>query len=376
MPSKRKFLEGSSCRSDLGRNPLDTKDRKRPLYELVVLETPLPRHEILHQLRTDREYEHRHRLFIRSLTHMYEPSLEALKDAPEFHLRMSNEFCNKSAPIYVLRGRSTRCLPLLLTSIHNYVYRRWFRPYESEIEYGQFLVKLFAPLKLPPVDKMSIKSIANLARDLTTTICERVDRVKRVHTLVQLRKLGPGIDTRDIDECMHKQEFFILQPLFRAIALVVCETSFDMDLPISQFPVLIVRTGTEEGLSAPISLDSITNYGEKLAEDPRKETRAMRTTLETAVTFLMDLERRETAAFGLRPDPVASTKDLKSGYFSREEVLKRIPSKWEIPEGPSSQWVDREIYTTWSGRGADYDANWMNQLETIYRRRVPSRLEE
>ncbi|KAI0188387.1 hypothetical protein EV127DRAFT_343005, partial [Xylaria flabelliformis] len=337
-----------------------------------------PRHTILHQLRTDREYEHRHRIFFHSLLHIYQPSLEALNDSPEFHLVMSNEFCNKTAPIYLLRTRRlSRCGPLLLTSIHNYVYRRWFRPYESEIEYGQFLVKLIAPRKLPPVDMASTKSIANLARDLTTTICSRVDRVQRVHTLTELKKRGPGIDTRNIDECMHQQEFFVLQPLFRAIALVVCEKSFDIDLPsISQLPVLIVHTGTEDGLSAPINLDSITDYTEKLAGGPGKETRAVQTTLETAITFLMDLERREIAAFGLRPDPVASTKGQKSGYFSRESFLKHLVSlkwmDWDLPEGPSSQWVDRKIYTNWSGRGANFDAGWMNQLEGIYRRRVMS----
>ncbi|KAI1740102.1 hypothetical protein F4680DRAFT_465866 [Xylaria scruposa] len=383
MPPKRKFLESSSCGSDSSKArkiPCDTKDRKRPCYELVVVERRLPRHEILHQLRTDREYQHRHQLFFHSFLHLYEPSLEALQDSPEFNVQMSNEFCNKTAPIYVLRTRATRCLPLILTSVHNYVYRRWFRPYKSEIEYGQFLVKLFAPRKLPPVDTASLKSIADLARDLTTTICSRVERVQQVHTPDQFKKLWPGINTRNIDECMYQQKFFVLQPLFRAIALVVCETSFDMTLPsISQLPVLIVRTGTEKGLSAPISLDSITNYREKLVEGPRKEARAVRTTLEKAVTFLMDLEHREIAAFGPRPDPVASTEGLMSGYFCRETVLKQVAllqwKDWGAPEGPSSQWVDRNIYTTWSGRGANYDANWMSQLEAIYRRNVTSGLE-
>ncbi|TRX90082.1 hypothetical protein FHL15_009001 [Xylaria flabelliformis] len=384
MPPKRKFDEACSYISDSFKarkgNPSDAKDGKRPFFKdgkLIVSERPPPRHKILHQLRTDREYDHRHRIFFHSLLQIYQPCLEALHDSPEFHLRMSNEFCNITAPIYLLRTRLSRCGPLLLTSIHNYVYRRWFRPYETEIEYGQFLVKLIAPRKLPPVDTTSLDSIANLARDLTTTICSRVDRVQRVHALTRLKKLGPGIDTRNIDECMHQQEFFVLQPLFRTIALVVCEKSFDINLPsISQLPVLIVHTGTEDGLSAPINLDSITEYTEKLIDGPGKEARAVRTTLETAVTFLMDLERREIAAFGLRPDPVASTKGQKSGYFCRESFLKHLNQlrwmDWDPPEGPSSQWVDRKIYTTWSGRGANLDANWMNQLEGIYRKRVMS----
>ncbi|KAK0721172.1 hypothetical protein B0H67DRAFT_644322 [Lasiosphaeris hirsuta] len=37
------------------------------------------------------------------------------------------------------------------------------------------------------------------------------------------------------------------------------------------------------------------------------------TMLETAVSFVMNLKEREVAAFGLQPDPVASTKGLEDG---------------------------------------------------------------
>lgn len=53
----------------------------------------------------------------------------------------------------------------------------------------------------------------------------------------------------------------------------------------------------------------------------------VKTTLETAVDFVMGLEAREAAAFGLQPDPVASWKPLGD-----DEMLLT---------GPSSRFVDR-----------------------------------
>lgn len=94
------------------------------------------------------------------------------------------------------------------------------------------------------------------------------------------------------------------------------------DSNIEYLPRSIIRTGNEEGLSAPITFDPI-------AEDLRKgivfgdkgEISAVETTLETAINFLMDLEQRAIAAFGLRPYPVESTRGLKSGFID-------IPGLW------------------------------------------------
>jgi hypothetical protein len=83
------------------------------------------------------------------------------------------------------------------------------------------------------------------------------------------------------------------------------------NLSISQIPVTIDRTGVEGGLSAPIIFDLI-------AEDinvvgPLEDTEALIITLQTALSFLVDLEQREIKAFGPQPDPIASTKDLMMG---------------------------------------------------------------
>lgn len=84
-----------------------------------------------------------------------------------------------------------------------------------------------------------------------------------------------------------------------------------------RLPVHIVRTRVEDGLSAPITFDSIPeDQREGVVCENGVEISAIETTLETAVSFLMDLEQREIAAFGLQPDPVESTRNLENGFLN------------------------------------------------------------
>ncbi|RGP63799.1 hypothetical protein FSPOR_8406 [Fusarium sporotrichioides] len=68
--------------------------------------------------------------------------------------------------------------------------------------------------------------------------------------------------------------------------------------------VLVLHTGESDGLSAPISFDSIENQVERVIV---RGMHSVRTRLEVAVDFVMFLEQREAAVFGPQPDPVAST---------------------------------------------------------------------
>ncbi len=46
----------------------------------------------------------------------------------------------------------TRQREALVVHLHNYIYKRWFRPYKSEIDRRQFLTKINVPdmVPLPP----------------------------------------------------------------------------------------------------------------------------------------------------------------------------------------------------------------------------------
>jgi hypothetical protein len=129
-------------------------------------------------------------------------------------------------------------------------------------------------------------------------------------------------------------------------------------LDIGQLSVLVIRTGVEEGLSAPISFDPIAHQISAFSHGSHGET-AVETALDTAVDFVMDLEEREVAAFGLRPDPVASTRGLEDGCFQgpsfRHKATRLGWARWgdDPLVGPSSQWVDLEKYEEkpgWSER--------------------------
>lgn len=79
----------------------------------------------------------------------------------------------------------------------------------------------------------------------------------------------------------------------------------------------------------------------------------VQTTLDTAVDFIVDLERREAAAAvaaAAAGNPAEET-DYPEPRFS--EAYKRFfgGKTW----GPSSEWVDAISYEEWTGAGAFQD---------------------
>ena len=124
----------------------------RPAARVVHPWEPLPgapyeRHEILHYLRGENEYGNRNHIWRDSADNAY-TCYDYVADGPNQLHQMSIEeaekFCNKSVPIYIYPA-SSPCYykrMLLLTALHNYTYRKWFRPYQSEIELNRFLTKV------------------------------------------------------------------------------------------------------------------------------------------------------------------------------------------------------------------------------------------
>ncbi|KAL6697433.1 hypothetical protein J3F84DRAFT_407087 [Trichoderma pleuroticola] len=74
----------------------------------------------------------------------------------------------------------------------------------------------------------------------------------------------------------------------------------------------------------------------------------------------MELEAREAAAFGLRPNPVADWEP----YEDEIEAWKSI-GETEPLVGPNSQWVDSKKYPQWTGEGERCDSVKMAQLEEL-----------
>ncbi|RMJ04984.1 hypothetical protein CDV36_014346 [Fusarium kuroshium] len=304
--------------------PYEVRHGRNAVLEYQV---NLERHEILHRLRGDLECHHRVDLeLIHTRPRYYLEDLSQLGDS------MGLKCWNKTVPIFLLKGPagSQGHTGMFRPALHNYLYHRWFRPYRSDIEYGQFIAHIFYFQDQPAV--LDEDSAVELVLSMHGTICS-------------------GLDSTTPRTEPEKQQWYMTRPLFRAIAIAIQGKDYnqcDSVHHITRVPVLIILTGQDDGLSAPVTFDSITD-AEVITIHGKI---AARMSLETAIGFIMALEEREDTAFGPQPDPVAST-------TSYDHWIQTDASKlgWgdEPLTGPSSQWVDMNRYPDWTGEGARYD---------------------
>ncbi|KAK0705433.1 hypothetical protein B0H67DRAFT_604293 [Lasiosphaeris hirsuta] len=263
----------------------------------------------LGRLSVRRGRELRHRKIVRRYAvdypHVYEPNIQDLDHlTADVTLEQADDCCNKS-------NHYSKCITWDPHHIH--LYDEWFRPSRRPGGMVDILIPVHA-------------AISNRVKEARLT----------------MEELDPAClnDDSIVDPKVPKRYrrgifFFILQPLFRALAIIIRHESFDTDTSdIGQHTVILIRTGTEEGLSS---------RGELVVE----------TTLETALDFMMDLEKREVAAFGPRPDPIASTEGFEDGYFrGPAEFYEAMCLGWPVDRplvGPSSRWINVEKCPEWTG---------------------------
>ncbi|KAK3294393.1 uncharacterized protein B0H64DRAFT_433567 [Chaetomium fimeti] len=204
-----------------------------------------------------------------------------------------------------------------------------FQPYQSEIDHGQFIVQPITILRTP--SRLMTASprpteTAQFAAALSRAICTHVetaqrkigrrthgaglDYMEKSELLPLLKDIGPGAGDW---ETIEDQRFLVLQPLFRAVAIVLHARDYDVFIQdISQIPVLLVLTGNVEGLSAPIAFDHIADQVVVHHDHAADSVQVAETRLSTAVGFLMHLEQRELAAFRPNPDPCAGAGRLSA----------------------------------------------------------------
>lgn len=110
-------------------------------------------------------------------------------------------------------------------------------------------------------------------------------------------------------------EHFKLLPVCRAVVVVLDKLVLDgaredliyLDVEAQRKNILMVRTGNEMGLSEPISFEGIRKLALSLARpdiEKYNDIDAIRVPLATAVHFIVNLQRREEAAF---PESAPST---------------------------------------------------------------------
>jgi hypothetical protein len=342
------------------------EDQDRSLPKDAIDKVARTRDEAVQISRLFHESKHGQRLSYQALKHgAYEPLFnhpDRLDAIPEMEIAQANDCCNKTVPVYVLpETRKSRgaAYGVLLHALYNWLYEDWRVPYCNDIEWGQFIAKMFQLTSFSPAfttgagpkhDIDPISLIEVVAR-LNAVICDRVKLACREVMQYDGQPADDyimGLVDEPLAELQRDQQFFILQPLFRALLVIVHEDDYDADGDISKMIVSLVRTGVEDGLSAPISFDSIETIDmvELVATSPNSGVQAVRTTLKVAIAFVKDMEQREVKVFGPRPDPVEACKGGRAGYLWSPDPSMRVAhmygwrSDWEPLEYPSSRWVD------------------------------------
>lgn len=250
--------------------------------------------------------------------------------------------------------------------------RSRFRPYRSEIDWNQFLAQVIRIQEDPAGPALLATDepvkVARVAASVSSALCARVEatqrkileRPNRTYDEMEALRVELGCEYW---EPIQDHKFLLLRPLFRALAIVIKSADYNTSVPaIAEIPVVIVLTGVEDGLSAPITFDSIADRI-RVCHQAEDAIQVAETSLATAVTFAIDLEQREVAALGPRPDPAETGKDpRRSCFLAPGEALMLVQCDgWEgeeAPEGPSSSWVDLDVYPHWTGGGgggAKYD---------------------
>ncbi|KAM3434011.1 hypothetical protein NHJ13734_006191 [Beauveria thailandica] len=313
---------------------------------------PLPKDELLRVLRELQEQYHFTRVMKHSATTKWllNPQYHMPIDfaaASDLRLEDANDACNRTAAVYLLRDLTDPQHPeggfckaeyyktaLLISQLYRYTYHRWFRPYRSEIDRGQFLTKVnLPPASILPLDTCSM-AMVDCVRRLHSNFCQRIESIKSRQTATE--------------ELASEEPFYIMQPVFYAIAVALRTCTYDIDITnFGDTPVLIVCTGIERGLSAPIDLSTIDEESRRgVVTDSSGKLVAVETALGVAITFLMALEAREQHAFGMRPNPIQSTRLLKhyDAASAAKDVLGWDTETMGVLRGPSSTWVDLEKY--------------------------------
>lgn len=200
-------------------------------------------------------------------------------------------------------------------------------------------------------------SLVGLINDLNARICNKVASVQKYFQACPVgERFSPNQTFRD-------ERFYIMQPLFKSVTIILLNDDYDVRMvDVGKMPALLTLTGEGDGLSLPLSFESIRDKVEDFISEA-----IVRVRLNTAIEFVIAQQEREAALFGPQPDPVESTKELENGTCCNMQQVRAFANQlgWtgEPLQGPSSAWLDPESYTEWLGNGAKEDKNIYERME-------------
>lgn len=329
------------------------------------LRSEFTKEELLWLCRTTEEGDHHYSLYFWQLLRHWNPTIQTALDNPDnFHAGDHVLECfNKTVPMYFLPSRDFGGVP---TIFHNYIYRRWFRPYRTEVNLGQFPCRFITPSDAdgymrdrtgPPS-----KGVINALIRFNGILCAAAARCHQEHE--ESHKGQMELDLAAATRKIPWHRSHILRPLFKALMAVVCCTDYkgEDSKTAGPFRVYLVRTGVTDNLSRPVSFaDEVAAKRMKYLQGSRS---VVETTLEHALDFILALESREEAIFGIQPSllhVVDPPIDDAGNYLTTV---------------PSSQWVsdERAAEWGWCGRGKVVDeedaVNWEKKALRPYKRRM------
>ncbi|PHH71582.1 hypothetical protein CDD80_5129 [Ophiocordyceps camponoti-rufipedis] len=325
--------------------------------------------------RTRMEASHRLLFKYQHLRPQYEPSVKDIHRLPEIDEFHFSNTCNKSVPIFITPShKSTCCHQMLSIVLHNYVYRRWFIPYKTEISWHRFIYRSVWPKDLTPEATLSQSTVDTII-SFNKAHCASIEKCQHDYNLrlaqgdsflaSEIRVPRTDFPTRRpaLTDC---REVCVLQPLYRALILIIFDGDYNDEdsKTVGKIPIYLVRTGIEDGLSEPISFASIADKieGWTTNDSAGEPGIPVKTTLETAIDFVIHLEAREVAAFGFHPDtawrPDHSIAKLYSKLTGGATLV-----------GSTTTFVNTDKFTEWVGDGERNDSWMMTLLEDHLTRR-------
>ncbi|KAI1746946.1 hypothetical protein F4782DRAFT_552853 [Xylaria castorea] len=325
------------------------------------------RDKILLQMRADeeclrRETEHHRSAYVpKVVSYQSSISLETSRVAERF-----SSWLNTTTALYIFDERQH--FPYIhAMGTESWLWRQWFKPYVSDITLHHF-----ASIFTVQYDRNHADCKFNSEKLVAfhCNACEQAQRVKDTAYTGEgdeptLAFCGP---LRSQPWPQEKCNFFsrtystkaayTIQPLFQALFMALFYPQGDIDSPrtpeeIRAVKVQLILTGITEGLSAPISFEEL--EAEALDQPYHPGATAITTSLDAAVRFIMRLEQREIAASGgiLQPN-VAKLR----GWNQHREQAKKLgwienrDGKLDDLTPRSCEWVNRDIFKTWVGKGA------------------------
>ena len=251
----------------------------------------------------------------------------ATSSHPNYPSRRLLRFCNKPTVLYWAHSAQIdyHCPRFIWACI----YKEWFRYYNQapRLDFEYFFAN---PVCITSTGPRTISELLETHESFYNRTFSLLDRLRRGDNEEAYMDAWP--------------DQFKLLPVCRAIIVVLDELVPDsdhepliyLDLEVQRQNVVMVRTGNETSLSEPISFERIRELALPLSRpDLGKNNNidAIRVPLATAVQFIINLQRREEAAF---PDSAPSTAVQESLCPSTHHTESH---RAEITN--ADDWVDR-----------------------------------